>query len=105
MRKATLILAAVLLAVLGCKRDGVEEMYEQTRSAAPAAIVDGQRFAVARVGTFRDDLAYNDVRGIYIIRDLRTKREFIGVSGIGISELGSHSEFAGNIAYIHEDER
>ena len=49
------------------------------------------RFDVTRVQKFTDELAYEDERGIYIITDRKTGREFLGVSGIGISELGSHS--------------
>lgn len=48
------------------------------------------RFSVVRVSKFRDDLAYNNWRGIYIITDKSTGVEYVGVSGIGISELGSH---------------
>lgn len=43
-----------------------------------------------RIGVFKDRIAYNDVRGIYILKDSQTGKEFIGVSGIGITELGSH---------------
>ena len=49
-----------------------------------------QRFEVTRENVFRDDLAYENKRGIYIILDKETGKEYIGVIGIGISELGSH---------------
>lgn len=49
------------------------------------------RFEIERVAKFQDDLAYNDERGIYIIKDKKTGIEYLGISGIGISELGSHS--------------
>lgn len=49
------------------------------------------RISVTRIAVFEDDLAYKGVRGAYIIKDRDTGREFIGISGIGISELGSHS--------------
>lgn len=57
----------------------------------PVHLTDNQRFTVTRVGIFEDVLAYDDRRGIYIIKDQKTGQEFIGISGIGISELGSHS--------------
>lgn len=48
------------------------------------------RFSVERVGVISDDLAYDNRRGIYIITDHATNTQYIGVSGIGISQLGSH---------------
>ncbi len=50
----------------------------------------GNRFTVTLIGQFKDSLAYREIRGIYIIRDSTTEKEYLGVSGIGISELGSH---------------
>ena len=50
-----------------------------------------QRFDVENVQNFKDDLAYNGVRGIYIFKDNLTGKEYIGISGVGISEVGSHS--------------
>lgn len=57
-------------------------------NANPVTVNGGQRFVVTRVGVFRDDLAYHDRRGVYIIKDNTTGKEFVGVSGVGISELG-----------------
>jgi hypothetical protein len=51
-----------------------------------------RRFTIQKIAVFSDALAYDGKRGIYIVVDLDTKKEFIGVSGIGISELGSHKE-------------
>ena len=63
------------------------------------------RVTVERIGVFKDDLAYGDRRGVYIIRDTKTGREFIGVSGIGISELGSHGVQNGKNSNFLKDER
>lgn len=49
------------------------------------------RIEVSRIGVFSDSIAYGDRRGIYLIKDIHTGQEFIGVSGIGISEIGYHS--------------
>ncbi len=46
---------------------------------------------VTRVGVFEDQLAYGGKRGIYRIVDSKTGKEYIGISGVGISENGSHS--------------
>lgn len=56
--------------------------------AAPHPEVN--RFTVTRVATFGDGLAYGGVRGVYTITDTTTGRQYVGVSGVGISELGSH---------------
>lgn len=53
--------------------------------------IDLHRFEIKRVGVIKDDLAYNDRRGIYILKDRATGKEFVGISGVGISELGTHS--------------
>lgn len=48
------------------------------------------RVSIERIGVIEDDLAYSKRRGIYIITDKKTGKEFIGVSGVGISETSSH---------------
>ncbi len=53
--------------------------------------ISNSRFSVERVGQFKDDLAYGGWRGIYVIRDGKTGAEYFGVSGVGISEVGSHA--------------
>ena len=50
------------------------------------------QYNVTRVEVFEDELAYGGKRGIYEIIDQRTGKKYLGVSGIGISELGSHIE-------------
>jgi len=49
------------------------------------------KYDVKRVAVFDDDLAYNSKRGIYEITDKETGKTYIGVSGIGITERGSHN--------------
>lgn len=50
----------------------------------------GSRFEIIRESTFKDDLSYSGWRGIYLIYDKETKKQYLGVSGIGVSEIGSH---------------
>jgi hypothetical protein len=52
--------------------------------------VENGRIQVTRIGVFEDSVAYDNRRGIYIIKDTATGKEYVGVSGIGISELGVH---------------
>lgn len=59
------------------------------------------RIHVTRVGVIQDDLAYGRERGLYVIRDTESGKEFIGVSGVGIVETGSHKSGKSTV----EDER
>lgn len=67
--------------------------------------LEGGRFEVQFAADFDDDVAYKDKRRIYIIKDKTTGKEFIGVSGIGISELGSHTTGSGKDKKTIKDER
>lgn len=75
------ILVAAALMLTACSPKPTNTMALQT----------SDRFRVERVGVIADTLAYNDRRGIYIIKDTQTGQEFVGVSGVGISTLGQHS--------------
>ena len=78
---STSLLCILLLS--GCNKPAPDTTLNTTVSV---------RISVMRVGVIEDDLAYRDRRGIYIITDNKTGKEFIGVSGIGISEQGNHLE-------------
>lgn len=75
----------IILAILtiSCKPD---DRPDDTRLAV--ATID--RFQVQVVGTFPDDLAYQKYRSIYVLIDKNTGQQFVGISGVGIAELGSH---------------
>lgn len=45
---------------------------------------------VVRIGIFEDNIAYNDRRGIYRIKDRQTGKEYLGISGVGVVETGNH---------------
>lgn len=86
----TAFLIVVLLAVMlltGCSRD------IQT-GVMPTLIgqTNNDRFEVKLVQVFRDDLAYGYLRGIYILKDKKSGKEYLGISGVGISEIGTHSD-------------
>jgi len=89
MQRTPMILAALML--VACAPDPDMAMQTRQRMAAAAAPVsEGDRVTVERIGVFKDDLAYSERRGVYVIRDKATGREFIGVSGIGIAEVAAH---------------
>lgn len=46
-----------------------------------------ERFEVVRVQVITDYLAYNNTRAVYILKDRKTGQEFVGLSGVGITEL------------------
>ena len=63
------------------------------------------RVQVRRLSVIEDTIAYGDRRGVYLITDTKTGREYIGVSGVGITETGSHDEYSGKYHHQVEDER
>ena len=85
---------AIAVALVGCGPEPTMGM--GVTGTVPNSWESNPRFSVSRVGVFKDDIAYNSRRGIYIVIDNKTGREFIGVSGVGIAELGSHSAGKGS---------
>ena len=86
------LLAVALLATLTACTPRLEadtELSTPRKQLGPKELAAG-RFKVERVGVFSDGLAYGEKRGIYVITDTKTGQEFVGVSGVGISELGRH---------------
>lgn len=87
----------ILLMLCGCSiKDNVGEL--KTMALDPA--LKENRFNVVLVQVFSDELAYRDLRGIYVIQDTVTGKEYIGVSGIGITETASHQ--AGKVRVADE---
>lgn len=99
MTKLKAAVAACVLLLAGCDQ-GPKAPTSQMGVASQMS-ADADRVSVTKLSEFHDGLAYNDTRGVYLIKDKQTGQEFIGVSGIGITELGSHK--SGKT--WHEDER
>lgn len=59
------------------------------------------KFELKRVQSFSDGAAYSGYRDIYILKDNETGKEYIGISGIGITERGSHTQSKNSV----QDER
>ena len=91
------IFALGVLTGCGCDKTDAACLKEQS-TAQPTAYVSSSeqnapqtsRVTVSRVGVVADALAYGGARGIYIIKDTQTGREYIGVSGVGIADNGVH---------------
>ena len=90
-----IFIGAMLL--IGCVPDPDMPMHKKTAVPNQDVYQQPQRFKVEQVGIFADELAYDNRRGIYIITDTKTGKEFFGVSGIGISELGYHNAGKSNV--------
>lgn len=83
-----IIAAAAVVVLAGCDEQSKQPLQDM-------AIYSGQvrpqdRVQVELIGQFRDDLAYYSKRGIYVITDRKTGAEYIGISGVGITEVSSH---------------
>lgn len=63
-----------------------------TPTTPVAQVRSQERVVVERIGVFADDIAFRERRGIYLIRDTVTGVEYIGVSGVGITEIGKHGK-------------
>lgn len=87
--------ALVLLGLVACAPDPTMPLKVATPPPHDPPINDErQRVSIELIGVFSDTLAYASKRGVYLIKDKETGKEYLGVSGIGISELGSHSKGA-----------
>ena len=86
------LLLVVFLLLTGCAPDPTTTLRRQMAEDAPQlSVQQSHRITVALLDVFRDELAYSYRRGIYLIHDNTTGVDYVGVSGVGISELGSHS--------------
>lgn len=79
MRSGNLLFVLAAAALGGCEHP------TQSMPVEPQA-----RLRIERIGVIPDSIAYAGVRGIYVITDKKTGQEYIGISGIGIAETGSH---------------
>jgi len=91
--KSKIILFSATLLLLGCDQSPLNTVlqpvnYQQNVNINP---VINNRIKVERLSIVKDSTAYSNERGTYLITDTKTGAEYIGVSGIGITEVGSHS--------------
>lgn len=104
MNKIFYIILLLFILIVGCDNINMFTDSKDTKqiySRNNIVIQNQQRIIVTRIGVIHDNVAYDNIRGIYIITDTKTGKEYIGVSGIGITETGSH--IVGKI--IRSDER
>jgi len=97
-----LILVALFL-LSAC--DNAPEPAKSTMAVSSQLSSDAERIKVTKMSEFRDTLAYDNWRGVYLIQDKHTGQEYIGISGIGISEVASHTQLVGKVQQSVRDER
>lgn len=102
--RGLLVIAALLLA--GCGKVEVitaeeanaralsdklrEQRQAQLDNPTPVGVYPhAERFSLQRAVVVQDSVAYQDRRAVYVLVDSVTGKEYIGVSGIGITELVS----------------
>lgn len=91
---------AVVLLLSGCSSS------EPTIAVqVPSEATNASRLTITKLAIFEDSLAYNNRRVVYLVVDNRTGTEFIGISGIGISEVGTHTVQIGDVPVDVQDER
>jgi hypothetical protein len=88
--KRTSSITVALIVALGAFLVGGCSPEPDTKMGSTTPSETKPRITVTRIGVMEDDLAYANRRGIYIITDAKTHTEYVGISGIGISELGLH---------------
>jgi hypothetical protein len=88
---AALVVAFIFIPIMEAVSNGVPDEVVPR----PVAEATAGRFTVTRVQVVGDSLPYGDKRGVYVIVDTLTGAEYVGVSGVGITELGSHASSGG----------
>lgn len=94
------VMLPAMLALSGCSRQEDKVQYDRAVNVTQSQEPGPERFIVKRVQVVVDSLAYDGQRGVYILLDTQTNKEYVGVSGVGISELGSHQ--SGKTTYRDE---
>lgn len=84
MKRIALLLVGLL--VVGCKPEATQTMVIPNTTA----VSKSDEVEIVLVGTFKDKLAYDNIRGIYRIKDKVNGGEYIGISGVGIAEVSKH---------------
>lgn len=100
MKKALLILSFITVLFSGCDNSEFQSVGD-AKPISKEIIKDSGRFDLKKIQTFSDTDSYNYKRSVYILIDKETGKEFVGVSGVGISELSTHTSGKTTI----EDER
>lgn len=83
-----LICISAVVAINGC--DEAKESYEPIKTQITSSSQDA-RFTLDRITIFKDELAYRERRAVYELKDSKTGKTYIGLSGVGIVEVASET--------------
>ncbi len=95
-----LFLLFILSFLVGCEPQREPTITQGVSVYAPETSSYKGRFKLELVDYVSDSIAYGSRRGIYILTDTKTEQQFIGISGVGITQIGSHT--SGKSTYSDE---
>jgi len=85
------VLVGVFCMVLLAASDGCESPPDPTKTEVKEpGEAAGTRVTVEKIGWFEDKSAYKGWRRIYLFTDTATGKQYLGVTGVGVSEAGQH---------------
>ncbi|HAT3959793.1 TPA: hypothetical protein I9Y37_001932 [Citrobacter freundii] len=88
MKRLTLLLPLLLV---GCDVQSLPDVrqsqYQPQQTRATEIARPAGRFDMRVVDEFHDSNAYHDKRSIFIITDRKTHKEYLGVEGVGVTDL------------------
>jgi hypothetical protein len=92
-----LVTFLLLLTLTGCGDDYKDVPKSSVNYKESVSNSNQPRFSINLEQIVEDRLAYGNKRGVYRIVDNKTGKEYFGISGIGITELGTElgSKFQG----------
>ncbi len=80
------LVSILIICLAGCADDKEEIKTKQAVSLAEAPIqTSSNRFSVEKHGWFRDENSHQCE--IFIIKDLKTGKEYLGITGVGVSQM------------------
>lgn len=80
-----IVLLALCMVITACIPEPTMHMVLESDNPQQSS-----RFSICRVDVFKDSIAYRGLRGVYIIVDKQTGKEYVGISGVGIAERGGN---------------
>lgn len=86
------IVVLALLFLVSCDEPVQTDDPMEVKTQAVLNAEGGNRIKVEQLAYFKDDLAYHGWRKVYVVTDTKTGKKYFGVTGVGIAEVGEHTE-------------
>lgn len=83
--KSVLLLIPLLL--VGCDESSLKEVRQYDLARESHELRNDSRFDMRVVDDFYDSNAHHPKRDIFIITDNKTHKQYLGVEGVGVTEL------------------